>query len=92
MRWRARLFPVGCVVLLALLIGAGCPALQWERARREQGLVSSGFSHHRVRAGDAEVDYWVGGEGPPVVLIHGFGASALWQWPGLARALARVGA
>jgi pimeloyl-ACP methyl ester carboxylesterase len=43
-------------------------------------LERKGVRSHSVRLGDANVRYFEGGEGPPVVLLHGFGASAVWQW------------
>ncbi|WP_181232971.1 alpha/beta fold hydrolase, partial [Enhygromyxa salina] len=43
-------------------------------------LERKGIRSQSVRLGDANVRYFEGGEGPPVVLLHGFGASAVWQW------------
>ncbi|MGA2743750.1 MAG: alpha/beta fold hydrolase, partial [Candidatus Sulfotelmatobacter sp.] len=30
------------------------------------------MSSHRIRSGDAEIAYWILGDGPPVVLLHPF--------------------
>lgn len=43
-------------------------------------LERKGIRSETAMLGDARVHYWEGGEGPPVVLLHGFGASAVWQW------------
>ena len=43
-------------------------------------LSRFGVRSESARLGDASVRYLEGGEGPPVVLLHGFGASAVWQW------------
>ncbi|WP_052546950.1 alpha/beta fold hydrolase [Enhygromyxa salina] len=43
-------------------------------------LERKGIRSQSVQLGDANVRYFEGGEGPPVVLLHGFGASAVWQW------------
>lgn len=50
---------------------------EWQLTRK---LERRGMQSQTVLLGDANVHYWEGGEGPPVVLLHGFGASALWQW------------
>ena len=46
-----------------------------------------------IRANDAWIHWEQSGEGPPVVLVHGFGDStnSLWQGAGWIRALARAG-
>ena len=72
---------------LVLFACAGCPVLQWEQSRLERGLNRSGFVHDRLPLSQGQLDFWMGGAGAPVVLIHGFGASAIWQWESLARKL-----
>jgi pimeloyl-ACP methyl ester carboxylesterase len=50
---------------------------------------AAGLAEHRLDLGNGSVHCWAGGSGPPLFLLHGFGASALWQWypqiPDLAR-------
>jgi len=59
----------------------------WIRRRfRAAGLVEG-----QVALGNGSVHHWVGGGSgdTPVLLLHGFGASALWQWYPQVPALAR---
>jgi pimeloyl-ACP methyl ester carboxylesterase len=46
----------------------------------ERQFEQCGLTKNMVDLDGAEVEYWQGGEGPAVVLLHGFGASAIWQW------------
>ena len=48
----------------------------------------AGFAEREVRLGARPVRYLVGGEGPPVALVHGLGGAAV-NWRGVAPALAR---
>jgi len=49
----------------------------------------AGLTEHSVELGDAVVHYWMGGTGPPLVLLHGFGGDANFTWHGQVKALAR---
>lgn len=50
----------------------------------------AGFTEHMVRRRPDAVHLWMGGEGPPVLLLSGFGAPALFQWHEQFAALART--
>jgi pimeloyl-ACP methyl ester carboxylesterase len=72
------LLAVGAVAMLELVSACNVVRLgEWQLTRK---LERRGMQSQTVLLGDANVHYWEGGEGPPVVLLHGFGASALWQW------------
>ncbi len=50
----------------------------------------SGLKECLVETPNGELSYWLGDrDGPPLVLLHGFGASALWQWHPQVAALAK---
>lgn len=50
--------------------------------------LNSGFSHHRTAVGDVRLHYVRGGQGEPLILIHGW-PTTWWEWhkimPGLAK-------
>lgn len=53
--------------------------------RFQEGLLKrkfrrAGLVEKMARSDLGDLSYWEGGEGEPLVLLHGFGASALWQW------------
>ena len=88
MKRRARLVLLGFVCGLVCL--GGCNAVAWKRGRHESTFRDAGLKPSQVTLGDATVRYWSGGaDGPPVLLLHGFGASAIWQWFGQVEALAK---
>jgi pimeloyl-ACP methyl ester carboxylesterase len=53
-----------------------------------EAKVMPGLAPHVADVSGRETHYWVGGEGPPVVLIHGLGGAAT-NWTELAPLLAR---
>jgi pimeloyl-ACP methyl ester carboxylesterase len=82
---------VGSTVLVAALLGGeGCDVVAWKRDGLARQLEGAGLTPRVLHRGEDQVLTWAGGgPGRPVVLIHGFGASALWQWTPQALALAR---
>jgi len=54
--------------------------------RFQERLLKRRYRKHGLRTGTTTTDfghfaYWLGdNNAPPLVLLHGFGASALWQW------------
>jgi pimeloyl-ACP methyl ester carboxylesterase len=68
---------------LLLLLAVGCARVPAPSAGLEQSLGEPKiFDYHGVR-----INYYEAGQGPPVILLHGFGASA-YSWRFLGPALA----
>ena len=49
----------------------------------------AGLEQRQADLGRASLRYWVGGNGPPLMLLHGFGGDASWAWHAQVRTLAR---
>lgn len=76
------------LVLTGAWAASGCAALEVRREGLTRRLARHSVVEHRVVLGDDEIHYWEGGRGEEtVVLLHGFGADALWQWYPQLRAL-----
>ncbi len=65
---------------LVLELVSACNVVRLGERQLERKLERKGLRSDRVQLGDANMLFWEGGEGRPVVLLHGFGASAIWQW------------
>ena len=72
------LLALGASAMLELV--EACNVVRIGERSLEFKLERQGVRSESVRLGDANVRYYEGGEGPPVILLHGFGASAVWQW------------
>lgn len=65
------------LLLLALLALCACNVVQLRQAAIESGLRDDGLAPGRTQLSDAVMSHWSGGDGSPIVLVHGFGASAM---------------
>jgi pimeloyl-ACP methyl ester carboxylesterase len=68
------------LALGALLFATACNVVASRQEGIEDRFRGAGFERRVEQVGDATLEYWVGGEGPDLLLLHGFGASAIWQW------------
>lgn len=68
-------------MLLATAAG-GYSFFQLQQGRLERQMLRANLHAYRAKLADADVHYWAGGAGAgrPLLLIHGFGADALWGW------------
>jgi pimeloyl-ACP methyl ester carboxylesterase len=78
------------IPLLALAL-CSCSVIQTQQRHLEGQFRQLGLTERTEDVGDARVHFYEGGEddGTPVLLLHGFGASAIWQWHSQAHALAK---
>jgi len=67
----------------------GCSAVQTHRAWLSQSAEWQGFERKVVDLGPHRIHHWVGGEGPTVILLHGFGGNGLYTWWAQAKALSK---
>jgi pimeloyl-ACP methyl ester carboxylesterase len=77
------------IAVLALSFAlAGCDLIRMQEANIVSALRSEGVRTEYADLGDARVRYYAReGRGTPILLVHGFGGSALWQWASLVPAL-----
>lgn len=78
------------LVLLVLVLLVACSPIRLAVRREEARIGRQGFRSEVLVQGDLRVRYWVGGEGPPVLLLHGFGGDGLWTWRAQMGALAEA--
>lgn len=68
------------ILLLTLLIG-GCSAVDIVDSRETAALQKVGFEQSSMSLAEGgQLSYWQAGEGKPLLLIHGFGGSAVSSW------------
>jgi len=76
-------FKIILIVCLFLFLAVGCSHVPVPSANLEQSIGEPKiFDYHGVR-----INYYEAGQGPPVILLHGFGSSA-YSWRFLGPALA----
>lgn len=66
--------------MLAMHLTRSPYKLQARQYRRR--FQSAGLVEHQIALPSASLRCWIGGEGPPLLLLQGFGANATWQWYG----------
>jgi pimeloyl-ACP methyl ester carboxylesterase len=61
---------------------AGYSFYQWQVGRMERRFRAAGLHDYQATVPNGRLHYWAGGkaDGKPLLLIHGFGADALFGW------------
>lgn len=85
----ARRCLAAAVLALALASLTGCNVVAMQQGRIERTMRAAGLQSAKAKLGKDTVHYWSGGKGPAVVLVHGFGGSAMWLWHPQVAELAR---
>jgi pimeloyl-ACP methyl ester carboxylesterase len=66
-------------VLLVVCLSCSTDSATESEAAPECGTVPAGFTEHTAELSGAQVHYVIGGQGPAVVLLHGF-PETWWTW------------
>ena len=70
------------MLLLALFGSAlpGCSLVRIGLAHTQMRAVRQGFMERTLERSGLRLRYWIGGTGPPLLLLHGFGGDGLSTW------------
>lgn len=59
----------------------GCEVVRWKTEHDQSSLEKEGFSKHQITLKEGgKLTYWEGGQGQPLLLLHGFGGTAAATW------------
>jgi abhydrolase domain-containing protein 6 len=73
---RLKFLGIVAALLIVLLGGSYLFAPQWLlKANALREAMSAGLEKHSIQAGDTQWVYYEGGQGPTIVLLHGFAAN-----------------
>jgi pimeloyl-ACP methyl ester carboxylesterase len=75
-RWRKPLFAVLLLLVVSVVILAAFRPIGTLRALTRFSLWLEGYRSEYTQIGPYRIHYFVGGEGPPVLLVHGLGSRA----------------
>ena len=75
---------------LLIFLWTSCSAVQTHQVWLGKNAARKGFEERTLEIGDHRIHHWVGGQGPPVLLLHGFGGDGLITWWQQARALSKT--
>ncbi|MGF1687336.1 alpha/beta hydrolase [Photobacterium japonica] len=69
------------LLILSLVALSGCELVTWKAGHDRTQLINAGYEEHYLPLSDGgTMKYWVGGTGKPLLLLHGFGGSAISTW------------
>jgi len=67
-------------ITAVLVLSTSCSFARYQERRIDARFERAGLVTHTVTLGDATVRYRIGGEGPPLLLLHGFGGDGASGW------------
>ena len=70
-------------ILLSILLSVttGCEVVRWKTEHDQSSLKKEGFSKQQISLREGgNLTYWEGGQGQPLLLLHGFGGTAAATW------------
>ncbi|MGV9252056.1 alpha/beta fold hydrolase [Streptomyces sp. NPDC003697] len=85
--WATALSVVAALALVLLIPVPGFPAPSSSASPQEPAALDSSFTHGTVPVEGGTIHYVRGGDGPPLVLLHGW-AETWWEWRKVMLALA----
>lgn len=69
------------IIYICFSLLTGCSIVRWKIDSDEDSLRSVGFEQHLMSLEEGgSLSYWRGGEGQPLLLLHGFGGNAVTTW------------
>ncbi|MGF1681541.1 alpha/beta fold hydrolase [Photobacterium minamisatsumaniensis] len=80
MTFRPYLLRYAIIAMLTLII-SGCELVDWKAKHDKDALSDAGYQEHFLPLKEGgTIKYWVGGSGEPLLLLHGFGGTAISTW------------
>ncbi|ELR65679.1 2-hydroxymuconic semialdehyde hydrolase [Photobacterium marinum] len=69
------------ILLFFFITLTGCELVGWKAEQDKNALQEAGYTEHFLPLEDGGVmKFWVGGNGKPLLLLHGFGGTAISTW------------
>lgn len=75
-------------LLLAALLAWGCSPVRLAARAESARTRRRGLAEATISLNGMALHVWKGGQGPPLLLLHGFGGDGLWTWRSQIEALA----
>jgi len=88
---RSTVRPPALSIVGLLIATAGCDVVQRQERAYQDKFASAGLEESRVELDEGRVRYWSSPSGSPLLMLHGFGGHALWQWHQQVGPLTRAG-
>lgn len=77
-------------LLLFVLVAGGCSIVESVDSAEKSVLIEAGFVQQKMDLAEGgKINYWQAGQGKTVLLIHGFGGSAVTSWQQVMLALSQ---